>query len=57
MTVREVAKAANVSKPTAYRLVHSGQFPAVRVGTGRAALRVPREPFLAWLYGTPEDAA
>ncbi|MEO6956164.1 MAG: helix-turn-helix domain-containing protein [Antricoccus sp.] len=32
MTVAEVAKVMRVSKMTVYRLVHSGELPAVRVG-------------------------
>ena len=32
MTVAEVARAMRVSKMTVYRLVHSGELPAVRVG-------------------------
>ncbi|MFF0489621.1 helix-turn-helix domain-containing protein [Nocardia sp. NPDC003482] len=32
LTVAEVAKLMRVSKMTVYRLVHSGELPAVRVG-------------------------
>ncbi len=32
LTVAEVAAAMRVSKMTVYRLVHSGELPAVRVG-------------------------
>jgi excisionase family DNA binding protein len=32
LTVAEVATAMRVSKTTVYRLVHSGELPAVRVG-------------------------
>jgi len=32
MTVAEVAAIMRVSKMTVYRLVHSGELPAVRVG-------------------------
>jgi len=32
LTVAEVAKAARVSPMTIYRLIHSGELPAVRVG-------------------------
>lgn len=32
MTVAEVAQQLRVSKMTVYRLVHSGELPAVRVG-------------------------
>jgi excisionase family DNA binding protein len=32
LTVQEVAARLNVSKMTVYRLVHSGEIPAVRLG-------------------------
>jgi excisionase family DNA binding protein len=38
LTVAEVASAMRVSKMTVYRLVHSGELPAVRVGR---SFRVP----------------
>lgn len=38
MTVAEVAAIMRVSKMTVYRLVHSGELPAVRVGR---SFRVP----------------
>ena len=38
LTVAEVAKAMRVSKMTVYRLVHSGDLPALRVGR---SFRVP----------------
>jgi excisionase family DNA binding protein len=40
LTVAEVAKAMRVSKMTVYRLVHSGELPAVRVGR---SFRVPED--------------
>lgn len=40
MTVAEVAAVMRVSKMTVYRLVHSGELPAVRVGR---SFRVPEE--------------
>jgi excisionase family DNA binding protein len=40
LTVAEVAAAIRVSKMTVYRLVHSGDLPAVRVGR---SFRVPEE--------------
>jgi excisionase family DNA binding protein len=40
MTVAEVARAMRVSKMTVYRLVHSGELPAVRVGR---SFRVPED--------------
>ena len=40
LTVAEVAMAMRVSKMTVYRLVHSGELPAVRVGR---SFRVPEQ--------------
>lgn len=40
LTVAEVATAMRVSKMTVYRLVHSGELPAVRVGR---SFRVPEK--------------
>ncbi|MDC4233527.1 helix-turn-helix domain-containing protein [Actinomyces sp. B33] len=39
MTVSEVADIMRVSKMTVYRLIHSGQMPAIRVGK---SFRVPQ---------------
>lgn len=40
LTVAEVASLMRVSKMTVYRLVHSGELPAVRVGK---SFRVPEK--------------
>jgi len=40
LTVAEVASVMRVSKMTVYRLVHSGELPAVRVGR---SFRVPAQ--------------
>ena len=40
LTVAEVAAVTRVSKMTVYRLVHSGELPAVRVGR---SFRVPEQ--------------
>ena len=40
LTVAEVATVMRVSKMTVYRLVHSGELPAVRVGR---SFRVPQQ--------------
>jgi excisionase family DNA binding protein len=40
LTVAEVAQVMRVSKMTVYRLVHSGELPAVRVGR---SFRVPEQ--------------
>jgi len=50
LTVAEVADVMRVSKMTVYRLVHSGEMPAVRVGR---SFRVPQdalEQYLATSY-------
>ncbi len=40
LTVAEVAKVMRVSKMTVYRLVHSGELPAVQIGR---SFRVPEQ--------------
>ena len=40
LTVSEVAAVMRVSKMTVYRLVHSGELPAIRVGR---SFRVPEQ--------------
>ena len=46
LTVAEVASVMRVSKMTVYRLVHSGELPAVRVGW---SFRVPENDVHAYL--------
>jgi len=46
LTVAEVASVMRVSKMTVYRLVHSGELPAVRVGR---SFRVPEDDVHAYL--------
>lgn len=46
LTVAEVASAMRVSKMTVYRLVHSGELPAVRVGR---SFRVPESDVNSYL--------
>lgn len=46
MTVAEVAGIMRVSKMTVYRLVHSGELPAVRVGR---SFRVPEDAVTEYL--------
>lgn len=48
LTVAEVAEAMRVSKMTVYRLVHSGELPAVRVGR---SFRVSEETVQDYLKG------
>ena len=46
LTVAEVATVMRVSKMTVYRLVHSGELPAVRVGR---SFRVPENDVHSYL--------
>jgi excisionase family DNA binding protein len=46
LTVAEVASTMRVSKMTVYRLVHSGELPAVRVGR---SFRVPEQAVADYL--------
>lgn len=48
LTVAEVAALMRVSKMTVYRLVHSGELPAVRVGR---SFRVPERAVHEYLDG------
>lgn len=49
LTVAEVAEMMRVSKMTVYRLVHSGELPAVRVGR---SFRVREADAHAYLEGS-----
>lgn len=49
LTVAEVATALRVSKMTVYRLVHSGDLPAVRVGR---SFRVPEKAVQDYLQSS-----
>jgi putative molybdopterin biosynthesis protein len=46
LTVRDVARRLNVSKPHVYRLASEGVLPAFRVGR---AVRVDADELAAWL--------
>lgn len=52
LTVAEVADIMRVSKMTVYRLVHSGELPAVRFGR---SYRVPESAVTAALEAPLED--
>jgi excisionase family DNA binding protein len=54
LTVAEVATLMRVSKMTVYRLVHSGDLAAVRVGR---SFRVPEHAVQEYLRGAFSDAA
>ncbi len=51
LTVAEVADEMRVSRMTVYRLVHSGEIPAVRVGK---SFRVPVEALQQYLGGAQD---
>lgn len=53
LTVAEVASAMRVSKMTVYRLVHSGELPAVRVGR---SFRVPEQAVHSYLQNSFVEA-
>jgi excisionase family DNA binding protein len=53
LTVAEVAEIMRVSKMTVYRLVHSGELPAVRVGK---SFRVPEQSVREYLQSSYYDA-
>ena len=54
LTVAEVAAMMRVSKMTVYRLVHSGELTAVRVGR---SFRVPEHAVHEYLRGAFSQAA
>jgi excisionase family DNA binding protein len=54
LTVAEVAALMRVSKMTVYRLVHSGELSAVRVGR---SFRVPENAVHAYLNNAYTDSA
>jgi excisionase family DNA binding protein len=54
LTVAEVAAVMRVSKMTVYRLVHSGELPAVRVGR---SFRVPEQAVHDYLRHAYVEAA
>jgi excisionase family DNA binding protein len=56
MRVREVADELGQHPATIYRKVHSGEIPSVRLGSGRAAIRVPRAELERWLHGSDSQS-
>jgi excisionase family DNA binding protein len=48
LTVEEVARMMRVSKMTVYRLVHSGELEAIRIGR---SFRIPEAAVTAYLDG------
>jgi excisionase family DNA binding protein len=49
MRVKEVAHELGQHPATIYRKVHDGSLPAVRLGAGRAAIRIDAGELDAWL--------
>jgi excisionase family DNA binding protein len=49
LTVNEAAALARVSPRTIVRAAERGEFRFTRVGV--RSIRIPREPFLEWLWG------
>ncbi|HTJ68149.1 MAG TPA: helix-turn-helix domain-containing protein [Actinospica sp.] len=54
LTVSEVAEILRVSKMTVYRMVHSGELQATRVGRG---FRVPSKAVRGYLAGADYQAS
>ena len=54
LTIAEVASVMRVSKMTVYRLVHSGELTAVRVGR---SFRVPEHAVHDYLRGAFQESA
>lgn len=46
LTVEEMARALDVSRPMAYQLVHTDGFPTIHIGR---AIRIPRDGLAAWI--------
>jgi excisionase family DNA binding protein len=57
LSVAQVARRLNVSRPTVYRRIWEGQLPALRIGENVGPLRVDEAELEAWLYSNPERAA
>jgi excisionase family DNA binding protein len=53
LTVAEAAKILRVNRDTAYRLVHDGAIPAVKLGR---SLRIPRELLMAHIDRVAKEA-
>jgi excisionase family DNA binding protein len=49
LRVKEVAHELGQHPATVYRKVHDGSLPAVRIGAGRAAIRIDAAEFERWL--------
>lgn len=54
LTITEAAAQLNVSRVTVYRRVWDGSLPAVRLGYGQHALRIPANELTDFIYGEAE---
>lgn len=57
LTVAEVAELARVSRMTVYRMVHSGDLPAVRVGKSYRVPQAAVEEMLTGGLDNPDASA
>ena len=57
LSVSDVARRLNVSKPTVYRRIWEGQIPALRIGDEIGPLRVPEHELDRWLYAPERKAS
>lgn len=55
--VRAVAEMLDVSPATIYRAIESGALKALKVGTGKGALRIPAEAVSAYVQHCQAAAA
>ncbi len=46
LTVKDVKAALKIGTNAAYNLIHSREFPVIRIGN---SYRIPKAPFYAWL--------
>ena len=54
--VRDVAEGLDVSVATIYRAIESGVLPALKVGTGKGALRIPGVAVQAYMRACSQAA-
>jgi len=54
LTVKEMRDILKIRANNAYNLIHSREFPVLKIGN---IYRIPSEPFYAWLNHRSENAA
>ncbi|WP_344861972.1 helix-turn-helix domain-containing protein [Amycolatopsis ultiminotia] len=54
--VKELAELLDVHRSTVYRAIESGQLDALKIGTGKGALRIPGASVNTWLNTCAEAA-